>query len=49
MEEQKHVSFEGVDEQMELTEEDQKELLTFDTLNNKDIEFDKVKLADVLI
>ena len=34
---------------MELDEEDTKELLKFDTLQNKDIEFDKIKLSDMVI
>lgn len=33
---------------MELDEADQQELLKFDTLQTRDIEFDKVKLSDVL-
>jgi hypothetical protein len=34
---------------MELDEEQQNELLKFETIQTKDIEFDKIKLSDVII
>ena len=49
----KQVQFEGVDEQMELTEDQQQELMQFETVQtkqNKDanqIEFGKVSVADL--
>ena len=40
--------FEGVDENMELGQEDKEELMKFETVQtSKDIEFDKIKLSDV--
>lgn len=42
-------TFDGVDENMELDEADQSELMKFETIQTKDIEFDKIKLADVHI
>lgn len=42
-------TFEGVDATMEITEEEQKQLLEFETVNVKDkeVDFDKVQLADL--
>jgi len=45
------VTFEGVDEDMELDEADNQELLKFETVQtaakSADIEFDKIKISDV--
>ena len=46
-----HVTFEGVDEDMELDEADNQELLKFETVQtaakSAEIEFDKIKISDV--
>ena len=41
-------TFAGVDEDMELDQEDQNELMKFETVQQaKEIEFDKIKLSEV--
>lgn len=46
-----NVVFEGVDENMELDENDKQELMRFETVKqgkeSNDIEFDKIKISDV--
>jgi hypothetical protein len=46
---QQHEStFQGIDENMELDQEDQAELMKFETVQtSKEIEFDKIKISDV--
>ncbi len=41
-------TFQGIDENMELDQEDQAELMKFETVQtSKEIEFDKIKISDV--